>query len=147
MIQSIGTHHHSVVIIPEPTSTIIFLYRVWRRFRKLPVNSVSEQQKQEQLPNVTPEIVATFYSEKGYMLTMRRIHRKMLHLASGGVVEGFVTTYDKHFSSVTTDAFKAELKAIDVYLKDYTDNRNYHLKKCWQVVPTIEALQDDERVG
>ena len=67
----------------------------------------------------------------------------MLHLASGGVVEGFVTAYDKHFASVTTDAFTATLKVVEVYVRNYLDNRNYQLKKCWQVVPNNKTDNED----
>ena len=69
MTHTIASYHHNLVIIPEPTTPII-LHQAWRRFHKPSISPVSEQQKQQQLTSAISEIVATFYSEKGHMLTM-----------------------------------------------------------------------------
>lgn len=124
---------NNMIVIIEPQANCYEVQR-WRHFRLN--RQMAKEEQQRDIAKATSEIVATFFDGDGTEIETKILHRKLLHLETGMVVEGFFTGHDEQFITVTTNTFAATLEKASVYIKK-PGTPHYEQVIRWWVKPTV----------
>ena len=137
----INLANNKIVIIE--TQAHYYEAQRWRHFSSN--RQMAKEQEQHNIAKAASEIVATFYDDQNVIITSEILHRKLLHLSDGGVIEGFFTDFNEQFISVETNAFDAELKKTSVYVKELSTT-HYEKTNLWWIKPVVTNITARDEV-